>query len=156
MFESVEQLPVSNNFSRSFYELEHNHLRHQHLIVNTLVKNPPKDPVAIEAWTKELIEAMNMKVLLGPYAVYCDMPGNRGLTCITAIQTSSITLHSWDEGELGNVQLDVYTCSDLELDLVFEAMKEWQPVQVAYKFLDRENGLQLLKKDVIINADTVH
>jgi S-adenosylmethionine/arginine decarboxylase-like enzyme len=129
--------------------LEHNHLQHQHLIVNALVNNPPKCPTAIEVWTKKLISDMKMKVLLGPYAVYCDVPGNRGLTCISAIQTSSITLHSWDEGDLGNVQLDVYTCSDLDLNLVFEAMKEWEPVEIAYKFLDRENGLKVLKKDVI-------
>jgi hypothetical protein len=32
---------------------------------------------------------------------------------------------------------------------VFEAMKEWEPVEIAYKFLDRENGLKVLKKDVI-------
>lgn len=136
--------------------MEHKHLRHQHLIVNALVKNPPKDPQKIEQWTLQLIDDMGMKILLGPYAVYCDMPGNRGLTCISAIQTSSITLHSWDEGDLGNVQLDVYTCSDLDLNLVFAAIQEWQPVELAYKFLDRENGLQLLKKDVIINADIVH
>lgn len=136
--------------------MEHQHLRHQHLIVNALVKTPPKDPSKIEAWTLDLIEAMNMKVLLGPYAVYCDMPGNRGLTCISAIQTSSITLHSWDEGKLGNVQLDVYTCSDLDLQLVFDAMNEWQPVEITYKFIDRENGLQLLKKDVIIHDHIIH
>lgn len=129
--------------------MEHNHLRHQHLIVNAHVKNPPKCPEAMVEWTKQLIADMKMKVLLGPFAVYCEMPGNRGLTCISAIETSSITLHSWDEGELGNVQFDVYTCSELDLDMVFNAIQEWEPVEITYKFLDRENGLQLLKKDVI-------
>ena len=86
---------------------------------------------------------------MGPYAVYSDMVGNRGLTAVTIIETSHIALHVWDECEPALAQLDVYTCSALNTDDVFEAMKEWDPVQVEYKYIDREHGLTLIETKVL-------
>ena len=39
------------------------------------------------------------------------------------------------------MQLDVYTCGDLQTDVIFEEIKQFEPVKVEYKFLDREHHL---------------
>lgn len=85
-----------------------------------------------------------MKILRGPYAVYSEMEGNQGLTAVTIIETSHIAMHVWDEVEPALMQLDVYTCSTLNIDDVFSAIEEFEPVKVEYKYIDRENSLTLL------------
>lgn len=124
-------------------------LEHKHLIVRAELNNPPNCTTAIEAWMKKLVKQIDMNILMGPYSVYSDMVGNRGLTAVTIIETSHIALHVWDEVEPALAQLDVYTCSTLNIQDVFEAMNEWEPVKVEYKYIDRENQLTLIEKSVI-------
>lgn len=124
-------------------------LEHKHLIVRAELNNPPNCTTAIEAWMKKLVKQIDMNILMGPYSVYSDMVGNRGLTAVTIIETSHIALHVWDEVEPALAQLDVYTCSALNIEDVFEAMNEWEPVKVEYKYIDRENQLTLIEKSVI-------
>jgi S-adenosylmethionine/arginine decarboxylase-like enzyme len=68
---------------------------------------------------KQLVDKIGMNILMGPYAVYSDMEGNQGLTAVTIIETSHIALHVWDEAEPALMQLDVYTCSALDINDVF-------------------------------------
>jgi len=72
--------------------------------------------------------------------VYCNKTGNKGITGFAIIETSHIVLHTWDEDTPAILQLDVYTCSDLEIDLVFNALSLFRPITTDYKFLDRESG----------------
>ncbi len=81
-----------------------------------------------------------MKILHGPVSVYCNKLGNRGITAFAIIETSHIVLHTWDEDTPATLQLDVYTCSELEVDLVVKALSIFQPLKLDYKFLDREHG----------------
>lgn len=124
-------------------------LEHKHLIVRAELNNPPQCTTAIEAWMRKLVEAIDMKILMGPYSVYSDMVGNRGLTAVTIIETSHIALHVWDECEPALAQLDVYTCSTLNIQDVFAAIESWDPTKVEYKYIDRENELTLIEKNVI-------
>ena len=123
-------------------------LEHKHLIVRAELLNPPKCAESIQDWMKKLVETIDMKILMGPYAVYSDMVGNRGLTAVTIIETSHIAMHVWDEVEPALMQLDVYTCSTLNIDDVFKAIEEFEPVKVEYKYIDRENSLFILDKKV--------
>lgn len=123
-------------------------LEHKHLIVRAELLNPPKCAESIQDWMKKLVETINMKILMGPYAVYSDMVGNRGLTAVTIIETSHIAMHVWDEVDPALMQLDVYTCSTLNIDDVFKAIEEFEPVKVEYKYIDRENSLFILDKKV--------
>ena len=116
-------------------------LQHKHLIVRAEVNNPPNNEQQIVEWTKQLIESVGMKIMLGPYAKYCDMEGNRGITCITAIETSHVVIHVCDECTPALVQLDVYTCSNLSTQVVFDSLKPFAPLNIDYKFLDRETSL---------------
>lgn len=112
-------------------------LVHHHLVVRAELNAPPKDTEYITEWKRKLVEAIGMKILMGPYATYSDMPGNRGLTVATIIETSHIVLHVWDEEEPGLMQLDVYSCSQFDRQSIFDAIKEFEPTKVDYKFLDR-------------------
>ena len=82
-----------------------------------------------------------MKILIGPFAKYCEMEGNRGLTVATIIETSHVIMHSWDEKVPANVQLDVYTCGDFDPEIVFNWLQQFNPTKIDYKYLDREHGL---------------
>lgn len=121
-------------------------LEHKHLIVRAELSNPPKCAEAIQDWMKKLVETIGMKILMGPYAVYSDMVGNRGLTAVTIIETSHIAMHVWDEVDPALMQLDVYTCSTLNTADVFDALQEFGPVNVEYKYIDREHNLTLIDR----------
>ena len=123
-------------------------LEHKHLIVRAELNNPPKCAEAIQEWMKSLVDTIGMKILMGPYAVYSDMVGNRGLTAVTIIETSHIAMHVWDEVEPALMQLDVYTCSKLNIDDVFAALQDFDPHHVEYKYIDREHDLTLIDKGV--------
>lgn len=113
---------------------------HQHLLIRSQISNPISDTDQISSWILDLIKTIDMKVLYGPVSVYCDKTGNRGITGFAVIETSHIALHVWDETDPATLQLDVYTCSNLEIDLVFGALSLFRPVTIDYKFLDRESG----------------
>ena len=119
-------------------------LEHKHLIVRAELSCPPKDPVYISKWLEALVSRIGMKILMGPYSVYSDMVGNQGLTAAVIIETSHIVLHVWDECDPGLMQLDVYTCSTLNIEDVFDHIKEFEPTKVEFKFIDRENSLTLI------------
>lgn len=81
-----------------------------------------------------------MKILMGPYSVYSDMVGNKGLTSVAIIETSNICLHCWDEDNPGLLQLDVYSCSAFDINDILNSIKEFEPTHIDYKFLDRTGG----------------
>jgi hypothetical protein len=115
-------------------------LPHKHLLVRAEIANHISDTDKISSWISKLVETIQMKILHGPVSVYCDKSGNRGITSFVIIETSHIVLHTWDETTPATLQLDVYTCSELEIDSVFKALSIFQPITIDYKFLDREQG----------------
>lgn len=124
-------------------------LEHKHLIVRAELSNPPYSVIDIKLWMKKLVEQIDMNILMGPYAVYSDMVGNQGLTAVTIIETSHIAMHVWDEEDPALMQLDVYTCSTLNIEDVFDALAQFEPTKVEYKYIDREHQLTLLSTGTI-------
>ena len=112
-------------------------LVHHHLVVRAELNSPPSDPIYITEWKRKLVDSIGMKILMGPYATYSNMEGNRGLTVATVIETSHIVLHVWDEESPGLMQLDVYSCAEFDKHTIFDAILEFDPVLIDYKFLDR-------------------
>ena len=127
-------------------------LVHKHLIVRAEVRLPPKDETRAKEFLRELIEGINMKILFGPEARYVDIVGNRGLTCFAIIETSHVVMHTWDECDPAMIQLDVYTCGELNTDVVFDFLKQFDPIKIDYKYLDRETDLHEIpvKEDITI------
>lgn len=126
-------------------------LVHKHLIVRAEVRLPPKDESRAKEFLRELIEGINMKILFGPEARYVDIVGNRGLTCFAIIETSHVVMHTWDECDPAIIQLDVYTCGELNTDVVFYFLKQFHPIKIDYKYLDRETDLH----EIPVNEDVV-
>lgn len=117
-------------------------LQHEHLLVRAEIDNPSRDLEQIKTWLKTLVEDMGMHILYGPFAMDCDLEDNEGVTAGCILSTSHCVLHTWDECSPAVMQLDIYTCSTLDLDLVWKALEPFQPTKIDYKFLDRENGLE--------------
>ncbi|QLF88057.1 S-adenosylmethionine decarboxylase [Pelagibacter phage Eistla EXVC025P] len=119
-------------------------LEHKHIIIRATVKKPPVQVDVIKQWVRNLVEKLNMKPLGDTVSVYVDKKGNRGLTCLQAIETSHIAFHSWDEDKPAVVQLDVYTCSHLNKQTVFDALEKFEPIKINYLTLDREKYLNII------------
>ena len=132
-------------------------LVHKHLIVRAEVKNPPKDETRAKEFLRELIEGINMKILFGPEARYVDVVGNRGLTCFAIIETSHVVMHTWDECNPAMIQLDVYTCGELDTNVVFDFLQQFDVIKMDYKFLDRETDLHEIPvtTDVVIPVEAL-
>lgn len=116
-------------------------LVHKHLIVRAEINRPLQDEAQAVEWVQQLIDAIGMKVLMGPFAKYLDVVGNRGLTVAAIIETSHVCVHVWDETTPAIAQVDVYTCGPLDTQIVFDHLQQFEPVKVEYKYLDREHGL---------------
>ena len=116
---------------------------HKHLLIRAEVKNPPKenDDVRLVNWMRYLIQDIDMKLLFGPVTRYVDVEGNEGLTAIAMIETSHIAMHIWEKEDPPLVQLDVYTCGPFVPGTVLKALREFNPVKIRWKFLDREKDL---------------
>ena len=115
--------------------------RHLHLIIRAETRNTASDPNWVHGWLTQMVTDIGMKILQGPITTYLDVPGNRGVTGVVIIETSHIALHVWDESDPGLLQLDVYTCSDLDPNVVLDKIREFDPVKLEYKYLDRETCL---------------
>lgn len=122
-------------------------LLHKHLIINATINNAPteKDLPFMVEWFKEVIEDINMNILMGPFVTYSNMIGNRGFTGVTIIETSHAALHTWDECSPAIMKLDIYTCSELEINIIFDKIKVFSPVDIDYLYIDRDKGISVIK-----------
>ena len=50
-----------------------------------------------------------------------------------------------DENNPALVQLDVYSCKELDETVVFDYVYKFQPVRMSYRYFDRENNFKLIK-----------
>jgi len=120
-------------------------LVHKHLIVRAEIKKPPQSESYFEGWLRDFIESIQMKILMGPFVKYSDMPGNEGLTGGAIIETSHIVMHVWDEPDPALLQFDVYSCGEFDPETICEKIKkDFNTTKIEYKFLDRENDLSEL------------
>ena len=128
-------------------------IQHKHIIVRAEVLAPPKtDQVELtKDYFKTLVNDLGMKILVGPIGAYCDVPGNKGFTGSCIIETSHIAMHIWDETSPALLQLDVYTCGDMSIDVVMDWLKKFDPVKIEYILLDRETKLDIKKTDWFSN-----
>ena len=117
-------------------------LVHKHLIIRAEADRPPTDEEQLKSWMLDFIASINMKVFMGPYVKYCNMPGNRGITAVAIIETSHIAMHIWDEPKPALMQFDVYSCGEFDVKEICNKIKEEFNVRkIEYKYLNRETGL---------------
>lgn len=122
-----------------------NPIKHKHLLIRAEVSEPPKTEEHIIFWIKTLIKKIDMKILAGPYASKVTKKGNAGITGVAIIETSHIVMHTWDENNPSLIQLDVYSCKDFKETDVLDSLSEFKPIEVDYKYFDRENNFKEIK-----------
>ena len=119
-------------------------LNHMHMVFRAEIQFPPKDDEMglFDEYLSELIDRIGMEVLLGPYTTYHYEIGNRGLTSISAIKTSHITAHVWDECNPAVLQLDVYSCKMFNVNEVVEWIHEhFGVIKGHYMLIDRNHDI---------------
>lgn len=116
-------------------------LDHKHMLVFAYVQKPPKVVEHLEDWFRRLVEAVNMKVLIDPKCVYCDTPGNEGITGIVCIETSHASIHFWEKHDqnpdLACLQFDLYSCKYFDPKTVMELLNEFGLIDYQYTIVDR-------------------
>ena len=115
--------------------VEHKHL----LIQSTFTKSPFTSEQFTNNWIKKLVKLIDMELLYAPKSVRCNNADNEGVSSFCLITTSHICLHSWDMKSPNLVQLDIYSCKDFELQIVLDEINKFNPIELNYKFLDRNN-----------------
>ena len=121
-------------------------MEHKHIIIRAEVNKPPQDIRKVKKWLRNLLKAIGLRPLGRPTAVYVDTENNKGITAVQCIETSHIALHCWDEVFPAIVQLDVYTCSSLDKEIVLLFLDDFEPVKVDYAMIDRAEFIDILKK----------
>jgi S-adenosylmethionine/arginine decarboxylase-like enzyme len=121
-------------------------MEHKHIIIRAEVNKPPQDIRKVKKWLRKLVKAIGMRPLGRPTAVYVDTENNKGITAVQCIETSHIALHCWDEVSPAIVQLDVYTCGNLDKEIVLLFLDDFEPTKVDYAVIDRAEFIDILKK----------
>lgn len=117
-------------------------LKHEHLLVRGELYTPVKSQPLVETWLKDLIASISMEILVGPFSVYSTMIGNTGITAGAILSTSHVVLHTFEDEDMTVLQLDLYSCSCIDVELVMrEITKFFHPYKLEFKFLDRETSL---------------
>lgn len=117
---------------------------HKHMILRIEAEFPPTES-ELRDWIIELIDAIGMKLLAGPISAdITTIEGNMGPTCVAVIETSHIACHVWNETSPALIQLDVYSCAELDIKKVLTQLDVWGPLKVEWKFLDRKHGLETI------------
>jgi len=121
-------------------------MQHKHLLINATIENPLTSTDDAKNFLLNLVESIKMKIIQGPFAYYVDKEGNRGMTATATmmIETSHIAFHIWDEQSPALLQFDLYTCGELDLDIVLKVVRDhFDPVNVKYLLLNRKNGFKV-------------
>jgi S-adenosylmethionine/arginine decarboxylase-like enzyme len=101
---------------------------HQRISARGLDPYKVKDTSYVKEFISCLVEAIDMKAMMPPMAIYCDTDDEdkRGVTGFVIIQTSNIGVHFLDsfEGE-PSVVLDVFTCKDFDTSISTKVLQDW-------------------------------
>ena len=114
---------------------------HQHLIVKGKFKNPTKSVEVLDNWLTELVHKVDMEVLAGPNSVYCDHPGNEGITGTIVLSTSHASIHMWDSELPGLFQFDIYSCKPFEAKTVLDHLEHFEMSEYEFLNLDRNDKM---------------
>lgn len=127
-------------------------LDHKHIIVNATVNKPPAegDEDKVVDWMKRLVEAVGMKLVIGPFAHYCKADENEGITATCCIETSHSSLHVWDKLDPPLLRFDLYSCATFNPEIVKDMIQEFEPIKLDYILVDRNDGIEVVPKYKLI------
>ncbi len=118
---------------------------HLHLMVRAEILNPPteSDLAFVNNFMTGLVTHVRMKVLSPARTLWCNEPGNEGITSDILLTTSNSVVHIWNyEDGTGLFEFDLYSCAPYTPEEVVDYIKSHFLVnKIAYKFIDREHDL---------------
>lgn len=122
-------------------------LEHKHLLVKASSPISIVNTSWIEGWIEELVEAIDMKILMGPFAIYSEVEGNTGITAGAILSTSHTVIHTFERPDGGcEIHLDIYSCAPIDLEKVWIKLRELTVDNVSYKFLDRDKDFTVISR----------
>jgi S-adenosylmethionine/arginine decarboxylase-like enzyme len=121
------------------------------MILNAIVRNPPKagDEENVVRWLRKVVEAVGMKLVIGPHAHYCKADENEGITASCNIETSHCSLHVWDKLDFAIFNFDLYSCAAFDPEVVVELVKEFDPWKLEWIVMDRNEGFKVHEARVV-------
>jgi len=85
----------------------------------------------------DLPKMIGMDVLIPPIVVKCQVAHNLGVTGVTVITTSHLTIHTWPCEAY--FSFDCYSCKPFDVDLVIQEIRQrFAPCDLITTILDRE------------------
>lgn len=116
---------------------------HLHLMVRAEIVNPPgvNDVDAVKTFMTDLVGHVRMKILSPARSMWCDEPGNEGITADVLLTTSNAVIHIWNyEDDTGRLDFDLYSCAPFTAEEVIDFIgKHFKLTSVAYRFFNRDN-----------------
>lgn len=122
-------------------------LDHKHILLNAAIRNPPTDCGLTEDWMRRLVDAVGMKLLIGPFVTFCETLGNEGLTGVMCIETSHGSIHVWSEADVPFMRFDLYSCKAFDPEIVIQYLMEFDPYFYHMTLVDRNEGLEVIAKE---------
>ncbi len=126
-------------------------LTHKHVLINLKVESPPRDHEEVEAFLAFLIKRVNMKIakapsiLKNPMGYYCNTLGNQGATGTGILETSHTALHTWDEHNPAKFDLDLYSCSEFEVEKILTLCQAFGIISGNYIVLNRNDTIEIVE-----------
>lgn len=114
-------------------------------MVRAEIVNPPgvNDVEAVKDIMTDLVDHVRMKVLSPARALWCDEPGNEGITADVLLTTSNSVIHIWNyEDGTGKLDFDLYSCAPFTVPEVVDFLKSrFNITSYVWRFIDRERQL---------------
>ena len=107
---------------------------HFHLIVMGLYSDIFTED-KLNFLTRLIIKSIKMNILGGPYIHYSDKEHHEGYTVLTAIETTHISIHTWNSGEF---QFDLYSCKIFDAVKVIEILENFSVYDIKTSFFERD------------------
>lgn len=117
-------------------------LDHKHILIKALFVTAPNNTDALEDWLRDLVVAIDMKILMEPQVFYCDTPGNEGVTGGVIIETSHCTFHIWEDRNVPYMNFDLYSCKRFDPNIVLQFISKLGAVSAQWKLIDRNDGIK--------------
>ena len=117
---------------------------HKHLLVKGYLDKAPTENYIpfLRVWFLDLVKKIDMNILMDPYCVWCDEPGNEGCTGIVGLTTSHSAIHFFEDSQ-PEFKFCLYSCSDFDEKDVFEKLKEFGTYSIDYTLIDRDTNIIL-------------
>lgn len=119
-------------------------LKHIHILIKANVREPKAlSEDGLKNWVRQVVVNQKLEPVAGPFVTYVGDPGNEGPTGGVHIKTSHMAFHIWDN--LKVIQADLYTCGELDVHEFLEEFQVFDPAEIEFLVLDRENGFKILE-----------